>query len=427
MEEKKMLSYRDFEQVVHAAVVNKYGNNPPVQCRLRLENELEIFRKTKSYEDIPLLDELFRLAEEDGSEITGHGYGTSFVHWLLGFTGVNPLPPHHHCEICKSTVFYTDGDGWDLPTRYCCGRPMLRDGHSIPCEAILPQQKNLKQNLKRSLSFEIARSFASKAEDAIRTACAGEFKLVPIETPVISDDLLKYALIPRNDNMPEVDEQGIWHTGAIDEQGAWHIDVNDPYVSGYRTVEFHLSDNKERIKAWKAVAKQNISTEEFLADPVLSVVESRLLARAEKTKHGALLPRSDKLTFGYELKLLGYLYRSTHEEGAFSGIPLSDTFTSREEVWDVITKAIKREYGVNNDFAVKVTRCTRMGMFTNSRMDAWTEQLLVALGIPVHLIEQMKHIYFLPEKADLIPRLAESLQLAWMDLQNDSSAHIQNT
>ena len=159
---------------------------------------------------------------------------------------------------------------------------------------------------------------------------------------------------------------------------------------------------------------------------MLSVVESRLLARAEKTKHGALLPRSDKLTFGYELKLLGYLYRSTHEEGAFSGIPLSDTFTSREEVWDVITKAIKREYGVNNDFAVKVTRCTRMGMITNSRMDAWTEQLLVALGIPVHLIEQMKHIYFLPEKADLIPRLAESLQLAWMELQGDSATHVQD-
>ena len=71
-----MLSYRGFEQAVQAAMINKYGNNPPVPCRLRLETELEIFRKTKSYEDIPLLNVLFRLAEEDGSEITGHGYGS---------------------------------------------------------------------------------------------------------------------------------------------------------------------------------------------------------------------------------------------------------------------------------------------------------------------------------------------------------------
>ena len=69
----------------------------------------------------------------------------------------------------------------------------------------------------------------------------------------------------------------------------------------------------------------------------------------------------------------------------------------------------------------------QMGMFTDGRMDAWTEQLLVDLGIPVYLIEQMKHIYFLPEKADLIPRLVELLQLAWMELQDDGSTHVQNT
>ena len=415
-----MLSYRDFEQAARAALINKYGNNPPVQCRLRLESVLEIFRKTKSYEDIPLLNGLFRLAEEDGSEITGYPYGTSFVHWLFGFTRVNPLPPHHYCEICKSAVFYPDGDGWDLPIRQCCGKPMHRDGHSIPCEAVLPKQENLKQN-KRSLSFEIARSFAAKAENAIRTAYAGEFRLVPIETPVTSDAHLKYALIPQNDNMPEVDGQGIWHTGVIDEQGTWHSDVNDPHVSGYRTVEFNLSDDKERIKAWKAAAEQNISPEELLTDSVLSVVENSLLERAEKTKLGAPLPRSEKLTFAYLLKLSGYLSRSTHEDGAFSGVPLSDMFTSREDVWDVISKAIKRGYCVNNDFAVRVTSCTRKGMFTDGRMDAWTEQLLVYLGIPVHLIEQMKHIYFLPEKADLIPRLVELLQLAWMELQKDKT------
>ena len=97
----------------------------------------------------------------------------------------------------------------------------------------------------------------------------------------------------------------------------------------------------------------------------------------------------------------------------------SDVFTCCEDVWELVSPAVKPEYGVSQAFAGKVTKFTRSGQFTDGRMDAGTERLLQELGISDHWIAQMKYTCYLPAKAEIIGSLLKKIQFAWYELRKD--------
>jgi len=107
----------------------------------RLDNELTsiINNGYASLYYIPY--RLVKYSKSRGSNMGSRGAsGSSFVAYLLGITGINPLMPHYRCPKCCYTEFDTSGSygsGFDLPEKNCpeCGAEMNRDGHNIPFES----------------------------------------------------------------------------------------------------------------------------------------------------------------------------------------------------------------------------------------------------------------------------------------------------
>lgn len=60
----------------------------------------------------------------------------SFLHYLLGVSSANPLPPHYYCPACHATELVSDElDGFDLPSKQCaCGKLMYGDGHGLDAD-----------------------------------------------------------------------------------------------------------------------------------------------------------------------------------------------------------------------------------------------------------------------------------------------------
>lgn len=119
-----------------------YGNTLPKQVKERFDKEIALL-KSNNFSVIYLACHyIAKYANSNGYHtiITGSA-GSSFISFLLGITGLNPLKPHYLCKKCKSTEFYSDNiyGGYDLENKKCpvCGSYMQGDGHDMPYELFM--------------------------------------------------------------------------------------------------------------------------------------------------------------------------------------------------------------------------------------------------------------------------------------------------
>ena len=125
----------DLETELREKYRKKYSENNPM-AEKRVREEWQAVLETENLISLAETADLaFRLQKEKLPYwVRGTG-GSSFLLYLLGVTGGNPLPPHFYCPRCRR-IFPAAGkkDGWDLPGRLCpvCGAPCLPDGHNIP-------------------------------------------------------------------------------------------------------------------------------------------------------------------------------------------------------------------------------------------------------------------------------------------------------
>ncbi len=388
-----------------------YGPEPAVQCLARLEEELAQIPE-KSYEDETLL--IGKLREAADCEVNpGFFLSASFVNWLVMGTNVNPLPPHYRCPVCGKTVFLTGGDAWDLPILACCGRPLVPDGHNIPFESVSAWM----EDPNHQLTFQIPGAFVEKAVEVIKAHYAGRYHLVPYTNPLSFE--FSFALIPVEAEQP-----------LLDENGVWEVDPETLYRLKYRTLVLRCTEEKARLKALEAGTGVRPEIKDLLAVPVLEAVRTRLRQEiAENTEptepfETAKPPlREGELSFSLLVKMAGYRHAMYYEDNpalAAEGAGYADLFTCREDVWDLVSPAVKPEYGVGQAVAGRFTDCTRKGRFTHGRMGEASELLLKELGISDHWITQMKYTAYLPAKAALIEELLDRMRLAWYEQREAS-------
>ena len=386
-----------------------YGQEPPLQCLARLETENYMVPYNNTRRDARLIATLSREAEKDDSDIdVMSDYGSSLINWLYDASVINPLPPHYLCKKCKKVIFTSDSDGWDLPVKECCGQPMIRDGHSIPVEA-LASRLSLEPG---ELVIRMPESFADKAEETIRAHFRHDFAVVPFVIDCERESERLFVLIPKGNPLPELDENGVWLT-----------DFKGAYGSDYRIIVFQLDKMKEKIRDYRNKTGLCPSIDDLLSTQVLAVTQAKLIQ--DIMIEGGTPLKSEDPSFSSLLRTIGYLKGSQTEDNPIfkdKNARYTDCFYCREEVWDMVSKALKPEYKISSRFAEMITKYTRQGRFTRNRMEPETEQILLSIGIEEKWIEQMKQTCYLPRKADLILRLLDYMGLVWYELQDDAES-----
>ena len=380
-----------------------YGAEPPVQVLGRLVMERKVLYR-EYFLDRQLVDQLMEEAEKDGTDVSVAGaYGASFISWLNGHTPVNPLPPHYFYPREKTAVFFQGEDCGELPALYPEGETVAPDGHNIPVEML---QAGMETN-KLGLTIRIAESFADRAEQIVKENYKDRWTAVRYGSQFTRFGR-SYALIPKDRELPELDENGIWQTRA-----------EEIYKSGFRTISLDFDSQKEQIRKLKAGADRDPVQEDLLAKPVMALAAAKLEEDILK-EGGKLLRPEEELSFSSLLRLLGYM-KSTHTEcnPVFreEGASYTDLFTCREQVWRLVREKLTEETGVSPDFARVVAESTRKGAYAGNRMKPETERLLRGLGIEERWITQMKETMYLWGKADLIIWLLDLLKLSWYELR----------
>lgn len=376
-----------------------YGSKPPLQCLGRLVTEQNIVKRSY-YEDLRLIKELRDAAEKDGSDVSETG---PFLNWLLGNSSINPLPPHYRCTKCKKTLFYQSGDGWDLPAMECCGQPMVRDGHNIPVELLLSELEDPDRNLE----FRIAKSFREQAHEIIRSHFEEDFVLIPYFSSFIICNDPAFALVPKGDPLPELDEKGIWHTNR-EEMERYN----------FRSIWITCTYVKEQLRGYRLETGLRPSIDDLLTEQVLVRTQDWLTNKIQE--NGGLQLRSDKLCFSSLLKMFCYLHSTHSRENPLQfnkNAKYSDIFCCREDVFYLLLDAIKNEPEISMEFAKKVVHRTSLGSYQRSGMDPDTKTVLRGLGISDHWIIQMVESSYLPRKSNLIDGLLEIMEKSWFELQ----------
>ncbi len=402
-----------------------YGPEPPLRCRARLEAEIMKFPKSQ-VDELNLTIELKKAAREQNCDIDIAGdYGASLLYFLTGCSNVNPLPPHYFCPHCKRTVFTEEApDGWDLPERKCsCGRPMVRDGHSVPLEIMARWIGGPGSDV----SYRIPRSFERTAEQVIRDFYKDQWLIVPYLTelelegmanlengytmvapPYGEDGGRHFVLIPPKDGMPELDGKGIWR-----------ISYQELFDRAYRTVRLEYSAKKEMLQKWLLKAGALPTVDDILTEPVMAEV-SDMYDRAILSEERPLL-QEEKLNFSSLLRKKAYWYNDRLKENPAvqeDGTRYTDILLFREDMWKILADTVGAAHAVGPILVDEIAYQTGRGGYTGGRMSRETEQMLADYGVSEYWITQMKHTWFLRPEGKLINDLLDDLFFSWYEMNS---------
>jgi len=369
----------EFWNRVDSAVLEKYGDNPPLTVINRLETERNELQNPAYYFAMQIFSELKELADSTGHRFTIYGYRTTaFAPYLLGLNPVNPLPAHYYCPKCRTMEFITDcGDGYDLPPKSCtCGTPMHRDGHSIPPDVTVqpPEYYGIQTDcLFSETANEFFRSYPGAAETPLENN-AREFHFA-FRNPVVYFRAL---------SQPIREAMYLMESGT--NTSADRIDFLSPDV-----LEHLLNADCEGL-------------------PDMGLRFSRQLIERCKPKNFAQLAKITGLTHAIGLWL-------DNGEGLLkAGIPLEQLVTCREDIYCTVRDAMIRRGCTDYGFAVTVMENARRGRYLKNGMSEPDRALLLELELPEWFIDSICKCRYLFLKSDSIRYTHDSMVFQWYKL-----------
>ncbi|MCQ2414789.1 MAG: PolC-type DNA polymerase III [Lachnospiraceae bacterium] len=140
-------SDQDLKDMCYAKAKRMYGDPIPEVVLSRLDKELNSIISNGYSVMYIIAQRLIKDSMDHGYLVGSRGsVGSSLVATMADISEVNPLPPHYRCENCHYSDFtsetvmkYRDYSGCDMPDAVCpvCGKPLIKDGFSIPFETFL--------------------------------------------------------------------------------------------------------------------------------------------------------------------------------------------------------------------------------------------------------------------------------------------------
>lgn len=384
-----------------------YGENPPIRIANRFKTEVLMLDGQETLLWMGFFGKLQEKFYEENAyfDVRGAQMGASFIAWLLSGTNVNPLPAHYYCPVCKKVEFCSEEKcGIDLPDKMCaCGNNYHKDGFGIDAFIMYPffrwneiyvsrngtglVQKCLQEYFN---GYGEVRELRIDYDEAIEVHTSEQIRVT------------KFVLLSKEINKK-------FSEGVITLQSKEYAKMLDE-ISVLAVVE-----NVE-----EQVCRQDLLNAEFTAQQIkayfnYAIENGKFDGNAGDMNLGRVLSDIENPKFSDLLALYGFV----HSTGAWKenaeflydkGIALDELISCREDVYAYLYDKLNGKCCENPSGQVfEIKEAVRKGKYSNNRMPAEIEKLLLECEIPEWYVESMKKILYLFPKTHLIVLLKRDI------------------
>ena len=443
-----------------------YGERLPEIVENRITEELHAITENGYSTTYMIVNDIVRKIRNKGGEVWFRGsLGASFIAYLLGITGINPLPPHYHCPVCGKTEFTDDykyDSGYDLPEKKCdlCGIDYVRDGQDIPYETFMGIKGEKRPDIELSVdSYNISIISKTLEKAAVgRVIQAGGVSGVSHRRALLDvDEYLK----KNNIELPSDKKEKIISQleGSITEstfpmygyyiipEGSETEDFTpvQKVSDGEKVTQFEfrylndvllkiglhgnkMIDDFIKLEARTGIPRNNISMFDpsvyngFVSTAPIGVTPDQIhwpnsaigIQDAESDLINELLASVNVSNFSELLKITGIKfgsgtwYRNAKNllESEICG--LSEIVGCREDIFLTLT----RKYDIDRETAYKIMEHVRKNRRKRPFKPEITE-LLRKHGVPGWYIESLQSISYLFPKAHLVQIVINEIKMMW--------------
>ena len=255
----------DLKEKCYREAHRMYGETLPIDVSQRLERELDQIIEN-GYASLYMIEYMIVNKIKEDGQITGlrSSGGSSFVAYLSGISGTNPLKPHYICPKCKYSDFdsdtvrrYEKGCGYDMPDRKCpeCGEELNKQGFDLVFETFAGMNGNKEPDFDINVPSDYQKNVFGKLGEIFGES--NVFK--PGTKGTITDGLARwyadeYLELIGESKTPEKTEKiaeilkGVFYRSGM-HSGGFIIAHADMDINSVTPVQYAYDDVSKGIKA----------------------------------------------------------------------------------------------------------------------------------------------------------------------------------
>lgn len=385
------------------ALAGIYGEVPPMEAVNRYFTEYEELKDTGHIRYFDFLGRLAGLSGRGGGHIQPHGgVGASFIAYILGATGINPLSPHYYCPCCHMFQ-HVDVPlcGWDLPAKKCsCGGEMIRDGHNLPFEMLRP-------TVRRAPHYDVSVSgnlFQAAEETVFSSFQENKVVILTKEEPgsrtyIILDE--KYPDLKNGQTLPFGE-----------------------YYDRLRVYPAITLIRNEELDAWRKLEEETgilfedvpfldkMVFEAFLGGDTRGIPEFGTEFARTLTAQCAPASVHDLIQIPGLCHGTG-VWEKNGQALVAAGRSIGTLVAYRDDVFRYIQDKVVQRSGSGAGFACHVAEKAGRGEYARDGISEEERRQFLALGVEEWFAECLEKIRYLFPKAHSIPYVKQALTLMW--------------
>ena len=384
-----------------------YGENPPIRIANRFKTEKLMLDGQEALLWMGFWGKLQeKFCEENAYfDVRGAQMGASFIAWLLEGTNVNPLPAHYYCPVCKKVEFVLgEKCGIDLPDKECsCGNNYNKDGFGVDPINMYP--------FCRWNEIYVSNNGTELAKKCMQEYFNGYGEIR--ELRITYDE----SIVDYSSKKIMVTKFGIFSKEMVKKFKEVVITLSPEEYSSMLD-EISVLTVVENVE--EQVCRQDLLNTEFTAQQIkayfnYAIEHGKFDSYDGDMNLGRVLSDIENPKFSDLLALYGFV----HSTGAWKGnaellfdkgIPLDELISSREDVYAYVYDKLNGKCCENPAGQVfEIKEAVRKGKYSNNRMPAEIEKLLLECEVPEWYVESMKKILYLFPKTHLIVLLKRDI------------------
>ncbi len=256
----------------------------------RFNKEMAVLENSETVLQFEAYRIISQIAKQKSMPMITHN-GT-FIAYLIGYMGMNPLPAHYYCPCCGQSECHHNYNqfGIDLPSKNCsCGKQMISMGIGIPFECVWGKKR---QKVTQDLSIRTVLELIPLAKNALDNYFGSDYihQNPAIMRDIISVKMLEVLYECQNQTGIIVSDIPISELSAMDYQSLKKI---DKICGEYPWIEAVQPSTKREISRTFSAVHSTIENITYNAPVNDSIVNIKNMFQSERFQKYPLIERED--------------------------------------------------------------------------------------------------------------------------------------